>query len=251
MRKTLFSSLVLVLTSFTINAQNEIRLQVQYLLSSVGNISNWNLSICQTKSFYENVPGTEYSTNENHVYSPHSVEHFLVKDNERRFLFYNRIINGKYFFIKDSLNTMKWNLGKDEKTILGYKCHSATTSFRGRDYVAYYSSAIPIPDGPFKFGGLPGLILEIKSNDQEFSFTAIKITDGSAKCKDENYERVAQESFITFAEYRKVFVSEWNLKIKKLKSIQTEDEKGYPSWMKHVMPEIIYPALQTGQGIQY
>jgi GLPGLI family protein len=166
-------------------------------------------------------------------------------------VFYNNTINGKYFFIKDSINIMMWKPGKTEKTILGYTCFSATTSFRGRDYVAYYTTAIPIPDGPFKFGGLPGLILEIKSNDQEFSYSAIKITNGTPKCEDANFEGTAQESFITFGEYKKVFISEMDLKIKKLKSIQTESEKGYPSWMKQVMPEIIYPALQTGQGIQY
>ena len=35
----------------------------------------------------------------------------------------------------------------------------ATTHFRGRDWKVWFSEEIPLPLGPWKLGGLPGLIL--------------------------------------------------------------------------------------------
>ena len=51
-----------------------------------------------------------------------------------------------------------------------YKCKKATTNFRGRDYIAWFSEDIPINDGPFKFNGLPGLIVEIYDTEAKYSW---------------------------------------------------------------------------------
>ena len=51
------------------------------------------------------------------------------------------------------------------KKIAGYDCLSATVNFRGSTFLAYYTSDIPTTFGPWKFSGLPGLILEISSLD--------------------------------------------------------------------------------------
>jgi len=40
-----------------------------------------------------------------------------------------------------------------------YDCRRAIGKFRGREYEVWYTTDIPIPGGPFKLGGLPGLIL--------------------------------------------------------------------------------------------
>lgn len=61
----------------------------------------------------------------------------------------------------DSLPKIQWKLIPDDaKEINGFKCNKAVGEFRGSDIVAYYTSDIPIPFGPFKFKNLPGLILE-------------------------------------------------------------------------------------------
>ncbi len=63
-----------------------------------------------------------------------------------------------------------WKLLTEKKQILTYKCSSASIDFGGRTWIAWYTSQIPIQDGPWKFEGLPGLILEINSKDNEYSF---------------------------------------------------------------------------------
>ncbi|MBF4982982.1 GLPGLI family protein [Nonlabens mediterrranea] len=54
--------------------------------------------------------------------------------------------------------------GKTTKLILGYECKQLFVSFRGRDYEIYYSPDLEsYKDGPWKFMGAPGLILEVTS----------------------------------------------------------------------------------------
>jgi GLPGLI family protein len=72
--------------------------------------------------------------------------------------------NEKSFKVKDSLPNFEWEIHEnDGKEIGNFKCTKATTFFRGRSYIAYFTYDIPIGLGPWKFKGLPGLILYLES----------------------------------------------------------------------------------------
>ncbi len=60
-----------------------------------------------------------------------------------------------------------------EAVILGYKCQRATCRFRGRDFEAWFAPSIPVKRGPWKFQGLPGLILKVYDKDKLYTFEAI------------------------------------------------------------------------------
>ena len=79
------------------------------------------------------------------------------------------------FQYTERLPTQNWQLYDETRTIMGYLCQKATTRFRGRDFVAWFAPEIPISNGPWKFGGLPGLILKVYDTDKHFVFEAIKI----------------------------------------------------------------------------
>ena len=70
---------------------------------------------------------------------------------------------------------MNWKLYDEETEILGYKCKKATTSFAGRDYIAWYSTEISISDGPYKFQGLPGLIFSIYDTNNHYKFNILSL----------------------------------------------------------------------------
>lgn len=75
---------------------------------------------------------------------------------------------------------IKWKLETQKDTIiLGYLCQRARTTYAGRNWTAWYSPQIPLSDGPYKFNGLPGLILKISDTKNEHCFTlnSIKIVD--------------------------------------------------------------------------
>lgn len=77
-----------------------------------------------------------------------------------------------YAIIKEKLPIIKWKIEKETDHFLSQYVQKATTSFRGRHYTAWFAPGIDIPDGPFKFHGLPGLILKIKSNDGYYAYEA-------------------------------------------------------------------------------
>ena len=78
------------------------------------------------------------------------------------------------FYYAEGLH-FDWEIRQETKTIEGFSAQKATTSFAGRNYTAWFAAAIPISDGPYKFYGLPGLILEIESTDGDYTFTMIGI----------------------------------------------------------------------------
>jgi len=80
--------------------------------------------------------------------------------------------------IRDTFGTTVWTIDATQtRTIGGFTCEKATGLYRGRDYEVWYAPDIPIPSGPFKLGGLPGLIMEARSTDGnvQFLFTGIEM----------------------------------------------------------------------------
>lgn len=62
---------------------------------------------------------------------------------------------------------MKWQLVDSTVTVLGFECKMAKKRYYGRNYTAYYAPSIPLQDGPLKFCGLPGLIIQLKDDKNE------------------------------------------------------------------------------------
>lgn len=72
---------------------------------------------------------------------------------------------GQYYLYEDALNSQEWNIESDSmKVVLGHECQKATCSFRGRKWTAWFALDVPVSDGPLKFCGLPGLIMEVYDN---------------------------------------------------------------------------------------
>lgn len=64
----------------------------------------------------------------------------------------------------------KWSLTQDTATICGYRCQKATCRYHGRDFEAWFTTEIPVRYGPWKFGGLPGLIVKAYDTDHLYTF---------------------------------------------------------------------------------
>ena len=89
----------------------------------------------------------------------------------------------------DSTPSLAWNyMNEQSDTILGYECQKATTIFAGRTYTAWFTTEIPLPYGPYKFGGLPGLILRIQDADKQFSWECIGLERSSSPIIQYEYD---------------------------------------------------------------
>ncbi|QIH35571.1 GLPGLI family protein [Sphingobacterium sp. DR205] len=71
-----------------------------------------------------------------------------------------RSFKGSNYLVSDEFPPLAWNTSYTDVDTLGkHICHKATVTYRGTTLVAYYTNDIPVPAGPYKFGGLPGLIV--------------------------------------------------------------------------------------------
>ena len=80
---------------------------------------------------------------------------------------------------QEDLGSMTWNLEEGNKVISGYTCNKATTTYGGRDWTVWYAPEIPSTAGPWKFNGLPGLILAAGDSESLHEFEAIAFRKGT------------------------------------------------------------------------
>lgn len=97
-----------------------------------------------------------------------------------------------------------WKILNDKEKIGSYNTQKATVDFGGRKWTAWFSTELPFQDGPYKFSGLPGLIVKIEDADKNYSWVlqgnkkvdnfeelsyAEKISGGSSKVTEVSKEK--------------------------------------------------------------
>lgn len=100
-------------------------------------------------------------------------------DNETGILTYVAPAGLNKYLIEEKIPVFNWSVQQDTMEIKGYACQKATCHFRGRDYEAWFCPQLPYSGGPWKFRGLPGLILEVQDTQKEVSFKFIGFAQGS------------------------------------------------------------------------
>ncbi len=84
---------------------------------------------------------------------------------------------GERWVVEDTLQTLPWTIYSNEiRQISKYKCLKAEAFTRGRKYTAWFTPEIPVPVGPWKLYGLPGLILEAADSTGEVKFLLESLT---------------------------------------------------------------------------
>lgn len=82
--------------------------------------------------------------------------------------------------------------------ILGYQCSMAVATYKGRTWYAWYAEDIPLDAGPWKLGGLPGLILRAYDAQKHYDFTAAGIVNADPQAliyyKGGKYEPVNRKT---------------------------------------------------------
>ena len=78
---------------------------------------------------------------------------------------------GRPLYLSYSEETkISWKIENEKKKIGEYEAQKATTEFGGRKWTAWFTESIPFPDGPYKFSGLPGLIVKIEDAEKNYSW---------------------------------------------------------------------------------
>lgn len=95
-----------------------------------------------------------------------------------------------------------WKIINEKKTISNYICQKATTNYLGREWIAWFTNDIPFQDGPYKFNGLPGLVVQISDSENEHSFELIQIKN----IPNFKPNKIHQEKTILWNQYYKLMV---------------------------------------------
>lgn len=89
---------------------------------------------------------------------------------------YDQAGMGECGYYDEPFSELDWVIADDStKTILDYQCIMATADYHGRKWTVWFSPEIPLQDGPWKFCGLPGLIMEASEPSGQHSFTVTGI----------------------------------------------------------------------------
>ncbi|MBP3840229.1 MAG: GLPGLI family protein [Chryseobacterium sp.] len=80
----------------------------------------------------------------------------------------SRIARDQYSYDED--RTMEWKILPETAKIGDYKTQKAQTNFGGRTWFAWFTTDVPFQDGPYKFSGLPGLIVKVEDSKGDYSF---------------------------------------------------------------------------------
>lgn len=113
---------------------------------------------------------------------PLSNQHQVIFKNlpEKGMLTYtDKVFTNKYIYT-EKLEKPQWNILNEKKIVADYSCQKAETFYLGRKWIVWFTTAIPIPEGPWKLWGLPGLILEAADSDNDYCFSCIEIKNISS-----------------------------------------------------------------------
>ncbi len=128
----------------------------------------------------ERAPGSPIRFN----FSPNEDENmwFIIFKEPNGTTRYTDIINRERFEFTFNKSILNWSIQSDTATINGYFCQKATCTYGKRNWDAWFTTEIPVSDGPFVFNNLPGLIVKMVDSRQHYIFnlTGVKQLKGIA-----------------------------------------------------------------------
>lgn len=125
----------------------------------------------------------------------------VYKNFSKQELYEIQNINSRNYIYNIDFKKLDWKIVDEEKIIHDYICKKATVDFGGRIWEAWFTTQIPINDGPYKFFGLPGLILEIYDVQNHYHFLPVRISKIDEKViLPSSFIKTSQENFTKLQE---------------------------------------------------
>lgn len=112
---------------------------------------------------------------------------------------YVDIITPNVMQYEEDFPPFEWTLTEDTLTVCDYPCVKATCSYGGRNWTAWFTEEIPVGFGPWKFSGLPGLIMKVSDDEgvHTFTATALRKSDGEiVKLQNKELQTTSRDKFI-------------------------------------------------------
>uniref|UniRef100_UPI004049A73A GLPGLI family protein n=3 Tax=Flavobacterium sp. TaxID=239 RepID=UPI004049A73A len=227
--KNLYLIILFVSQTYSQNQKNIIKVEyketIQYS-SEIQTIFSGELLSNNEKSVYKSSFVKRNKLNENN-----DTDKILIETDESNFVneiyvskkenlltenLHENLFLKKSYSVYEEIPKIKWLFLKETIKINNYHCKKATAEFRGRKYNVWYTEQIPITAGPWKFSGLPGLIMLIEDFEGIYKWEVRKIEyPYTSKNIDINlvYSKRFKFTKKSFQEYDNIFIAAINDKI--------------------------------------
>lgn len=158
-------------------------------------------------------------------------------------LFFNQL-DVDYYKVKDQ-RKLDWKILPEKEKIGEFNAQKASVNFAGRKWTAWFVPDLPIQDGPYKFYGLPGMIIKVEDNTQSHSFVlkGIKKIPNDQEWKSDGEKKIFGSLFeIDQDKYKKQFIDYRNNPTKGMRQMMSGntkitmiDESGKPLDMEKIL----------------
>lgn len=126
------------------------------------------------------------------------------------------------FIVKED-RKISWKIFPEKQKIGNWDTQKASTEFAGREWTAWFCSDIPIQDGPYKFSGLPGLIIKLEDKTKSHIYNLIAIKNIGNIVPEINIFGTKKEISLKREEYKKLLLEHRNDPGKGLRQISMEN----------------------------
>lgn len=156
----------------------------------------WSYGKYQIDSVVSEMGGRVTNSQYHDIFRKYKSEHCHILKEKSNIRVFDRVFIDYYVYTEPT-PAIKWNFVKGTDVVCGYKCKKATATFRGRNWTAWYAPEIPYMEGPWKFNGLPGLILRIEDdkNEHVFEATSIRMANSPITKVLKDYIPTTRENF--------------------------------------------------------
>ncbi|WP_294300996.1 GLPGLI family protein [uncultured Chryseobacterium sp.] len=100
---------------------------------------------------------------------------------------------------------MEWEIDPEVVKIGDYSCQKAIVNYGGRQWTAFFTSQIPILDGPYIFHGLPGLIVKLYDTNKNYDFSLIQVKNGNSDLYDVRSKKNLNINWVKFEKLSKQY----------------------------------------------
>ncbi|AJW62479.1 Protein of unknown function (Porph_ging) [Elizabethkingia miricola] len=143
------------------------------------------------------------------IYDKSKISFSVEKKYVKHEVILNTVLGIQKYTVADDIS-IKWQIVQEKMIYKEFSVQKAVCDFGGRRWIAWYTTEIPFLDGPYKFQGLPGLILKIEDTGKNhvFEFTGIRNMHSSEsyffRLYEPEKERITNQKFnLLWKEYKK------------------------------------------------
>ena len=134
-------------------------------------LSSQALKEVTSRADFNRVLNESLASNRSERFAPHVFKNHP----EGKITTHDRVFMDSFEY-EEPLYPFEWKLTGESEQWEGYAVQQAMTHYGGREWLAWFAPEIPFSDGPYKFGGLPGLILRLYDTRQHYVFELISLT---------------------------------------------------------------------------